>query len=221
MESEFHYPEDALKDAHRHTIHNRREVEASRFCCCISCRRRFKPSEIDAYADGGDTAVCPYCDCDAVLGEACGIGLTDELLEQLHDKYFDYDDIDDKEMEIYIATDLLFTDGAYRFNAVYAFKSMTSVKSYEKYLKGTGENHKLVVTPTRVSDLDQSLQIVTEFEVNGDLPEYKSTTVLKDYDDARDYVANIRETRPNIRVEHDTVKIRSRFSPSFLHDGWA
>lgn len=213
--------EDFLKDVHMHTCHNRHELEASQFCYCISCRTFFKPEEIDSYTDEGNTAICPYCGCDAVLGEACGIKLTDDLLEQLHNKYFNYNDTEDNGMEIYIATDLLFTEGAYRFNAVYAFKSMTSVKSYEKYLKNTGENHRLVVTPTMVADLDHSLQVITEFEVKSDLPEYKSTTVLDDWDDVRDYVANVKERRPDIKVEHDTVKIRSRFSPSFLHDGWA
>ncbi len=88
--------DNALTEAHGHTIHNREEVEASQFCYCISCRTFFRPSEIDDYADGGATAICPYCDCDAVLGEACGIKLTDELLEQLHDRYFNYDDIEEE-----------------------------------------------------------------------------------------------------------------------------
>ena len=76
-----------VKEAHMHTIHNREEVEGSLFCYCICCQTLFKPEEIDDYADGGATAVCPYCDCDAVLGDACGIKLTDELLERLHNKF--------------------------------------------------------------------------------------------------------------------------------------
>ncbi|MDE6557186.1 MAG: hypothetical protein K2K55_09540 [Duncaniella sp.] len=38
--------------------------------------------------------------------------------------------------------------------------------------------------------------------------------------DARDYVANIRESQPSVIVDHDSVKIRSRFSPSLLHSGF-
>ena len=34
---------------------------------------------------------------------------------------------------VYIATDLIKTDEGYCFNAVYAFKTMTSVSGYEKY----------------------------------------------------------------------------------------
>ncbi len=124
-------------------------------------------------------------------------------------------------MEVYIATDLLFVDGEYRFNAVYAFKSKTSIKSYGKYLKSTGEDHRLIVTPTTVTDLDRCLQVVTVFDVNDESYEYKSTTVLDDYDDARDLVANIKDSQPSVKVEHDSVKIHSRFSPGILHVGWA
>lgn len=221
MKTKFQYSEDALSDAHMHTIHNREEVEASRFCYCISCQTFFKPSEVESYADEGTTAICPYCDCDAVLGETCGIKLTDKLLEELHQRYFNYDIIEDTDMEIYIATDLLFREGAYCFNGVYAFKAKRSVKSYEKYLKTTRENHKLIITTAAVNDTDQSLQVVTEFYVNGDLSEYKSTTIFDDYDDACDYVENVKAIQPSIKVEHDVVKIQSRFSPSILHSGWA
>ena len=124
-------------------------------------------------------------------------------------------------MEIYIATDLMLVDGAYRFNAVYAFKSKTSVKSYEKYLKNTGEGHTLIVTPCSISDGVRNFEVITEFEVKEDLTEYKATRIFEDYDDARDYVANVKETLPSIKVEHDTVKILSRFSPDILHCGWA
>lgn len=221
MKTKFQYSLSLLKDAHMHTIHNRHEVEASQVCYCICCRSFFKPEEIDSYADEGDTAICPYCDCDAVLGEACGIKLTDDLLEQLHNKYFSTDDIEDEGMEIYVATDLLFAEGTYRFNAVYAFKSMTSVKSYEKYLKSIGENHRLVVTIANVQDPDQSIQVITTFEINNDLPEYKSTNVFEDYEDALDYMAEIKATQPSIKAEHSIVRIRSRFIPSILHSGWA
>lgn len=88
------YCEKLLKDAHMHTMHNRKEVEASHFCYCICCRTSFKPLEIDNYTDGNTTVICPYCSTDAVLGDACGINMTDELLEQLHQRYFNYEDID-------------------------------------------------------------------------------------------------------------------------------
>lgn len=212
--------DDKLKDAYLHTIYNRDEIERSKGCYCISCQTFFKPEEIEDYADEGRTGICPNCYCDAIIADGSGIKMSDNLLESLNHKYFNYDDIDTK-MEIYIATDLAFVEGAYRFNAVYAFKSKTSVKSYNKYLESTGENHKLIVTPYSVADLERGVQVVTEFEVNGDLTEYKSTKIFDDYDDACDYVANIKETQPAIKVEHDCVIIYSRFSPNILHCGWA
>lgn len=50
---------------------------------------------------------------------------------------------------VYIATDLIKTDEGYCFNAVYAFKTMTSVRSYEKYLRSSGKDHLLSVTSAR------------------------------------------------------------------------
>lgn len=124
-------------------------------------------------------------------------------------------------MEIYITTDLALVEGAYRFNAVYAFKTKTSVKSYEKYLASSGEDHKLIVTPWSVDDERRNVEVVTKFEVNGNSAEYKLTKIFEDYDEARDYVENIKETQPAIRVEHDSVRISSRFSPDIIHIGHA
>lgn len=124
-------------------------------------------------------------------------------------------------MEIYITTDLAFVEGAYRFNAVYAFKSKTSVKSLEKYLASTGEDHKLIVTPSNVPEYTRNISVITAFDVNDDLTEYNSTKIFDDHDDARDYVANIKDQLPAIKVEHDIVRIHSRFTPNILHCGWA
>ena len=86
--------DDKLKDAHLHTSQNRSEIEHSQFCYCIACQTFFKSEEVTDYADGGETVICPYCDCDAVLGDGFGFKLADELLDSLHHKYFNYDDID-------------------------------------------------------------------------------------------------------------------------------
>ena len=51
---------------------------------------------------------------------------------------------------VYIATDLIKTDEGYCFNAVYAFKTMTSVSGYDKYLRSSGKDHLLSVTSAAV-----------------------------------------------------------------------
>ncbi len=77
-----------LTEAHKHTIRNREELEKSKVVFCISCRSFVHPSDITEYVDGGKTGICPHCDIDALIGDACGIKLTDKLLTDLHYKYF-------------------------------------------------------------------------------------------------------------------------------------
>ncbi|MDE6368706.1 MAG: hypothetical protein K2K94_05660, partial [Muribaculaceae bacterium] len=82
--------EDQLRDAHLHTSHNRGEIERSMMCYCISCQTFFKPEEVANYADSGETAICPYCDCDAIIADGSGVKMTDRLLAVLHKRYFDF-----------------------------------------------------------------------------------------------------------------------------------
>ncbi len=77
-----------LEEAHKHTIRNREELEKSEFVFCISCRSFVQPSDVTEFVDGGQTGLCPFCDVDALIGDACGIRLTDKLLSDLHYKYF-------------------------------------------------------------------------------------------------------------------------------------
>lgn len=81
---------DKLKDAHLHTDYNRDEIEHSKTCYCISCQTIFKPEEVEDYVDGGQTGICPYCDCDAIIADASGIKMTNKLLADLHMRYFNY-----------------------------------------------------------------------------------------------------------------------------------
>ena len=84
-----------LKKAHHHTIYNREEIEKSGTVYCISCQESMAPSEITGFVDEGKTGLCPHCGMDALIGDACGIKLTDTLLKRLHKKYFTYDDVDE------------------------------------------------------------------------------------------------------------------------------
>ena len=84
-----------LEEAHHHTIHNIEEIKKSGTVYCISCRESIAPSEITEFVDEGKTGLCPHCGMDALIGDACGMTLTDILLKRLHRKYFTYDDIDE------------------------------------------------------------------------------------------------------------------------------
>lgn len=65
-------------------------VMNSEMCGCYSCRRIFPASEVEEWIpDGyGATAMCPYCSIDAVLGDVSGIPIQEDVLKELHERWF-------------------------------------------------------------------------------------------------------------------------------------
>jgi hypothetical protein len=74
-------PEE-FREAHRHSIHHRAEIEASALCGCFYCCSVFPPGEITDWGDTyePDTAACPHCGIDSVIGSAAGFPITDAFL---------------------------------------------------------------------------------------------------------------------------------------------
>jgi len=72
---------------HRHTRANRMELEASEVCGCIACERIYFPSEVVRWAEG-ETALCPHCGVDAVVGSASGIPIMPGVLRRAHERWF-------------------------------------------------------------------------------------------------------------------------------------
>ena len=79
--------------AHQHCIRHRREVMASDVCGCFYCLRRFAPGEIEHWLNGpteaDETALCPHCCIDSVLGSASGFPITADFLQRMHARWFD------------------------------------------------------------------------------------------------------------------------------------
>jgi hypothetical protein len=75
-------------DAHKHASHNRLEVEASGRCACFFCFRTFPQTEIKSWIDSNQTALCPRCGVDAVLGTASQHRLDDGFLRGMHRHFF-------------------------------------------------------------------------------------------------------------------------------------
>ena len=73
--------------AHRHSIRHRAKVETSKICGCFYCQSTFSPTKIVDWMDGGQTALCPRCSVDAVLGSASGLPITREFLERMHERW--------------------------------------------------------------------------------------------------------------------------------------
>jgi hypothetical protein len=75
-------------DAQLHASKHRAEVEASSRCGCYFCFRTFPPSSIVKWIDAEQTALCPSCGVDSVLGGASSHRLDDRFLRAMHGHFF-------------------------------------------------------------------------------------------------------------------------------------
>jgi len=85
-----------LEEAHKHCFNNKEEISKSDTCGCFYCREIFSPSEIKNWIVSEEypkeeTAQCPYCMIDSVIGNASGIEITKGLLIAMYGKYFNTD----------------------------------------------------------------------------------------------------------------------------------
>ncbi len=74
--------------AHQHSSKHRAEIEKSEKCGCFFCLSTFTPSEIEDWTDGGQTAICPECMVDSVIGDASGFPITEDFLKEMKDHWF-------------------------------------------------------------------------------------------------------------------------------------
>lgn len=88
-----------LHAAHAKSSNHRADLEASLICGCFYCRNTFEPSEIAEWVDWsadegtvgearGQTALCPRCGVDSVLGSHSGFPITPEFLASMHRYWF-------------------------------------------------------------------------------------------------------------------------------------
>jgi hypothetical protein len=78
--------------AHRHSSRHRHEVLTSDRCGCFYCLSIFPPEKIEYWTDEwegeGQTALCPYCDIDAVIGSESGYPITEAFLRRMNSRWF-------------------------------------------------------------------------------------------------------------------------------------
>ena len=79
-----------FRAAHKCSIHHRPQIEASTLCGCFSCLSTFPPGKIEEWTDAVDTALCPLCGIDAVIGDASGFPITKEFLSEMCQAWFGY-----------------------------------------------------------------------------------------------------------------------------------
>lgn len=78
--------------AHKHSIRHREELLASESCGCFFCLKIFQPDKITEWTDDlrgvGQTALCPFCGIDSVIGSASDYPITEAFLSRMEQHWF-------------------------------------------------------------------------------------------------------------------------------------
>lgn len=89
-----------LLAAYRHVSKNWAHIQASKLCGCCSCEQIFPADEIvawtgldiddidDPQAVNNQTALCPRCGSEAVIGDKSGFPINAESLGRMNDAWF-------------------------------------------------------------------------------------------------------------------------------------
>ena len=83
----------AVRDAHGHSSGHRQEVLASTLCGCFHCLAILAPAAIREWVDEddtgvGQTALCPRCGVDSVIGDSSGVAISRQFLEAMKAHWF-------------------------------------------------------------------------------------------------------------------------------------
>jgi hypothetical protein len=86
------FPRD-VREAHRHSANHRTEIQASSACGCFYCCSNFQPAIIEEWVDEnesgeGQTALCPVCGIDSVIGDCSGFSVAPEFLRRMNQHWF-------------------------------------------------------------------------------------------------------------------------------------
>lgn len=76
--------------AHKFSSCHKAQLKVEQTCGCFYCLKIFNSSEITVWIcdDKDDTAICPYCGIDSVIGKSSGYEITSELLEKMRKHWF-------------------------------------------------------------------------------------------------------------------------------------
>ena len=74
-----------------HSYQNKKEIEKSKDCGCFFCLCMLKPEDIKKWVDNGETAICPRCGIDSVIGDGSGVKVSAALLTKLYFERFEDD----------------------------------------------------------------------------------------------------------------------------------
>lgn len=101
------FPSHEERDAlNRLTVYGRPVLEgSSRRCGCFHCGSSFAASEVTDWMpeeDGADTALCPYCGCDAVFYDTEEFPVSTALLSSMYEEWFEAEYRERKKAATYV-----------------------------------------------------------------------------------------------------------------------
>lgn len=73
--------------AHRHSSNHRAELDSSTSCGCFHCLAIYPPAAITRWI-GAQTAMCPRCGIDSVIGDRSGYPITVDFLTAMQRHWF-------------------------------------------------------------------------------------------------------------------------------------
>jgi hypothetical protein len=77
-----------LRLAHKHSSQHRVEILASQNCGCFFCLSIYPALAVVEWLDEDQTAFCPECGIDSVIGDASGYPITSEFLASMKKQWF-------------------------------------------------------------------------------------------------------------------------------------
>ena len=76
--------------AHKFCANNMASLRKDKVCGCFYCMKIFSSDKIESYIEENwDTAICPYCGIDSVIGESSGYPITNDFLQQMKTYWFE------------------------------------------------------------------------------------------------------------------------------------
>jgi hypothetical protein len=78
----------AILEAYGHAKNHRAELQSSTSCGCFFCFRLFGFGDITNWIDAKQTALCPRCGVDAVLGSSSTYMIKEPFLRKMHLHWF-------------------------------------------------------------------------------------------------------------------------------------
>ena len=89
-----------FRAAHRHATSNKDAIAISELCGCFYCCLSYPAKSVTRFLAVENTALCPECTIDSVIGDASGLPIADRaFLLAMHEFWFEGMEVPDLDVE--------------------------------------------------------------------------------------------------------------------------